>query len=477
MGSRVVKGLSILMACTLCACAAYHPAPLEPADAARRFARLSLDDPELCAYLRPNLGPGLSACPPARWNLAALTLAGFYYSPQLAVAEAKLEVAKAAIITAGQRPNPGFGLGPAYTASAAPSFAPWAIGVVQMNFPIETAGRRGYRIAQAQRLADAAAFAVGEAAWRVRSSVRGALLNHLAAERDYALAREYESASQRIASLLQERLAAGAAAAPAVDFALANLAAARLRAVQARSRIPETLNALAAALGVPVEALKGAKFAWPDYQRPPEVTSLTPARIRQLALLNRIDLRRMLAQYAAADEALKLEIARQYPDINLGGGYSWEVNENLFELLPIVTLPLMNQNQGPIAQARATRAQVAAQFVALQDSIIAQANGALTSYRGALDAFAQASKSAAFSNRRMAAMRRAAELGDIDSLALASAQLETIAADQAKARALVTAQQNFGALEDAAQRPLAGANLKSFNLPAPPKIQSGEQSQ
>jgi len=40
-------------------------------------------------------------------------------------------------------------------------------------------------------------------------------------------------------------------------------------------------------------------------------TSITPARVRQLALLNRIDLRRMLVQYAAADEALTLEIARQ----------------------------------------------------------------------------------------------------------------------------------------------------------------------
>jgi outer membrane protein, heavy metal efflux system len=465
-----------LLASALCACSTYHPASLKPAEAERQFSRISLNDPHLCAYLRANLGAGLSICPPARWNVAELTLVGFFYSPQLAVAEAKLNVARAAIITAGERPNPSFALGPAYTASAAPSFAPWAIGAAQMNFPIETAGKRGYRIARADRMADAAAFAVGEAAWKVRSAARAALLSHLAAQRDYKLAREYESASQRVASLLQERLAAGAIAAPAVDFALANLAAARLKAVQARSRVPETLNSLAEALGVPVEALKGARFTWPEYAHPPRMASLTPARIRRLALLNRIDLRRMLAQYAAADDALKLEIARQYPDINLGGGYSWEVGENLFELVPIVALPVMNQNQGPIAEARARRVQAAAEFVALQDSIIAQAGGARAAYRGALDAFEQASRSAAYSEKRLAGIERAAELGDVDSVALASAHLETIIAKQSKSHALTAAQQDLGALEDAVQRPLEDSNLKSFQLPPLPNI-SREQSQ
>ncbi|MGH7781214.1 MAG: TolC family protein [Candidatus Binataceae bacterium] len=463
--------------CAFCACATYRPAPLKPAEAAQEFAQRTLGTPELCGYLRANLSTASPACPPERWDLAALTLVGFYYSPDLAVAQAKLNVARAAIITAGQRPNPSLGLGPAYTASAAPSFAPWAIGAVSFNFPIETAGKRGYRIAQAERLADAAALAVGETAWRVRSAVRTALLNHLVAQQEYDLARAYESASERTAQLLEERVSAGAASAPELNFALGNLAAARLKAAQAQSRVPETLNVLAAALGVPVGALQGATFAWPELERPPDEAALTPSLVQQQALLNRIDLRRMLAEYAAADEALRLEIARQYPDINLGGGYSWEVNENIFELIPVVTLPLMNQNQGPIAEAQAKRAQVAAEFVALQDSIIAQANGALTSYRGALSAFEQGRSSATFSKTRLASMRRAAELGDIDSLALATAQLQTIVAEQSSVSALVSAQAALGALEDAVERPLEGGDLKSFSLPPPLSNKAGEQTQ
>jgi len=461
----LVPGCTLLLTCTLWACATYRPAPLEPAAAAHRFARRSLAAPELCEYLTANLGSGLSSCPPAQWNLASLTLAGFFYSPDLAVAQAKLNVARAAIITAGQRPNPSIGIGPAYTASASPSFSPWVIGAVTLNFPIETAGRRGYRIAQAQRLADAAALGVGEATWHVRSAIRAALLNYLLAQREYDLARAYESTSERIARVLQERVAAGAAAAPALNFALANLAAARLKAVRTQSRVPETLNALAGALGLPVQALAGVKFVWPKLDRLSAEASLTPSRVRQLALLNRIDLRRMLAQYAAADAALKLEIARQYPDINLGGGYSWEVNENIFELIPVVTLPLMNQNQGPIAEATAKRAQLGAEFTALQDSIIAQANGALTTYRGSLDAFEQGSRYVAFSEKRLAATQQAAALGDIDSLTLATTQLETITAEQSSLNALASAQQALGALEDAIERPLDNGDLRSFKLP------------
>jgi outer membrane protein TolC len=462
--------------CTLCACATYQPAPLKPDEAVHEFDGRTLSNPELCVYLRANSGIRPSICPPAHWNVANLTLAGFFYSPGLAVAEAQLKVAQAAIITAGERLNPSLGIGTAYAATAVPNFAPWALGASSLNFPIETAGKRGYRVAQAERLADAISIGVGEAAWRVRSTVRTALLNYVIAHREYDLARAYEVASERIAQLLQERIDAGAASAPELNLALANLAAAKLKAAKAQSSVPETLNSLATALGVPISALQDVRFVWPDLEHPPDGSSLTPAHLQRLALLDRLDLRRVLAQYAAADEALKLEIARQYPDINLAGGYSWEVNENIFELLPVVTLPVMNQNQGPIAEARAKRAQVAAQFIALQDSVIAQANGVLMRYRGALAALREASRSLAFSEERLTGMRRAADLGDIDALTLATAQLETVVAEQSKLTALAGTQTALGALEDAVQRPMESGDLKSFKLPASLQKTTGEQT-
>lgn len=473
---RYAGGVILSFMCALCACATYRSAPLEPAKSVHRFVQRSLADPRLCAYVKANSTAGIASCPSAEWNLTTLTLAGFFYSPALAVADAQVGVARAAIVTAGQRPNPSVGLGPAYAATAFPNFAPWGLGVAELNFPIETAGKRGYRIAQAQRQAVAAEIGVDETAWRIRGAIRDALLAHLVARRAFALARAYQSASARVAQALQERVAAGAAAAPALNFALANLSTARLKTAQARSRVSETLNSLAAAIGLPVDALQDVGFVWPGFERPPDEASLTAARLRELALLNRLDLRRMLEQYAAADEALKLEIARQYPDINLGGGYSWEVNENIFELIPIVNLPVMNQNQGPIAEARARRAQIAAEFTALQYGIISQTQGALTQYRGALEAYAEGSNSAAFAEQRLAATRRARQLGDLDSLTLATAQLQTIVAEQSRLAALANAQAALGALEDAVARPLLNGDLQAFKLPASLPNQAEDQT-
>lgn len=470
-----LRAFAVLLTLAFPACATYQAVPLKPADTAREFNQRTLAKADLCKYLESNGNAGAIACPLPQWNLASLTLAAFFYSPDLAVADAKLQVAKAAVITAAERPNPSIGLGPEYAATAAPNFAPWALGTFQINWPIETAGKRGYRVAQAQRLADAAALSVGEAAWRVRSAVRTALLNYLIAKQEYALARDYASTSEQMAQLLEQRVGAGAASAPEANLAMANAAAAQVKAAQAQSRVPETLNALATAVGVPMDALADANFTWPDLEHPPDDESLTPARVQQLALLNRIDLRRMLAEYAAADEALKLEIAKQYPDVNLGGSYSWEVNENIFELFPVVTLPLMNQNQGPIAEARAKRAQVAAEFNSLQDAIIGQANGALTQYRGALAGWQRGSQSAVFARKRLAAMREAARLGDIDALSLATARLEAVVVEQAKLSALGGAQAAMGALEDATERPLEPGDLKSFTLPASIPYGSAEQ--
>ena len=39
--------------------------------------------------------------------------------------------------------------------------------------------------------------------------------------------------------------------------------------------------------------------------------------------MNRADVRGALAEYAASQSALQLEIANQYPDLHLGPGYGW----------------------------------------------------------------------------------------------------------------------------------------------------------
>ncbi|MBF6561118.1 MAG: TolC family protein [Candidatus Binataceae bacterium] len=456
-----------LVACIFCGCATYQPEPLNPAGVARQFEHRSLANPGLCAYLNANARAKPYACPPADWNVETLTLAGFYFSPDLALAAAQVRTADAAIVTAGARPNPVVGLGPQYDLRGSPHFAPWALGFFSLDLPIETAGKRGYRIAQADRLADAARLAAGETAWTVRSRIRAALLQYLLDARRGDLAVQEQKALALTAALVAARVKAGEASQPELDLARSGFQNAQASAAEAQARVPADRNALAAAIGLPVDALAGAQFVWTTLDSPPDERSLTPAMVQRLALLNRIDLRRELVQYAAADEALKLEIAKQYPDLRLAGGYSWEGGENIFELGPSLALPVFNQNQGPIAAAEARRKEVAAQFLAMQAGIIAEARTALINYRGALAALDAARSAAHYQARRYQQASRAAAIGESDAITLAAIRSQDLAAQQTLLQTLNGAQTALGALENSLQRPLGHGAAGSFIFPPP----------
>jgi cobalt-zinc-cadmium efflux system outer membrane protein len=459
----------------LCGCATYHAAPLEPARITRGFDSRSLSNPALCNYLRANLSANRSSCPPERWDVAALTLVGFYYSPDIAVAEARVEQADAAIIAAGARPNPTVSVGPEYSTRAIPNVVPWGLGMFNLNLTIETAGKRGYRIAEAGRLADAAKLQLVETAWKVRSRIRSALLTYLLDIRERNLWEQTVDALAQTTKLLSDRLMAGAASQPELSLAQSLMEDAKVKVAQAAARVPEARNELASALGLPVGALDGASFPSPGLDQPPQ-NSLSAARVQRLALLNRVDLQVQLARYAAADEAQKLEIAKQYPDINLMGGYAWDGGDNIFDLGPSVMLPIFNQNQGPIAEAKAQRRELAAEFLALQASIIGQARGALEDCRGALNALRAADQAMQLQGKRFGQAQQAFTVGEVDALSLAQNQLQYLVARQTELSALRSAQFSLGALEDVVQRPLESGDVGSFTFPRKSAIATTDRS-
>ena len=102
--------------------------------------------------------------------------------------------------------------------------------------------------------------------------------------------------------------------------------------------------------------------------------------VRAAAVENRLDVQRALAQYEAAQSRLQLEVARQYPDIDLGPGYAYEEGVHLISLRMGTVLPLRNRNEGPIAEAEAQRKAAGAQLLATQSAVIAQSDKALAQY-------------------------------------------------------------------------------------------------
>jgi outer membrane protein TolC len=431
-------------------CARFHPQPLSPAETAAGLESRSLDNPDLKAFLEKNLKRELSTWPAAKWDFEMLTLAAFYYQPSLDVARARWAVAEAGKITAGGRPNPTLNVTPGYnTTTLTPS--PW-MPLGSLDIPIETAGKRGYRIAQAAGLSESARLNIASVAWQVRSGVRRSLAALQAAQEAEVLLREQQGFQTQNLGLLERQHEVGAVS--AFEVSQAGIAAdnARLALRDAERQSAEVRVQLAEAVGVLANALEGVKFTFESWGELPGEASLADAR-RQ-ALLNRSDILSGLADYTASQAALQLEIAKQYPDVHLQPGYQFDQGDNKWSLGITVELPVLNQNQGPIAEAKARRAEAVARFNALQASVISEIDRAMAGYRAALQKRADADELLARSQKQEQRSRAMLDAGEISKGDLVALRLQLSASALARLDALVKSQQALVQLEDALQSPL-----------------------
>lgn len=171
-------------------------------------------------------------------------------------------------------------------------------------------------------------------------------------------------------------------------------------------------------------------------------------------MLSRADILSGLADYAGSQSVLQLEIAKQYPDIHLGPGYEFDQGEIKWAIGISVKLPLFNQNEEPIAQAEAHRKQAEARFVALQAQIIGKIDSAQAGYRAALKELKVANSLVLHKERQVQSVQAMFKVGEVDRLALLSANLELVSSTLFRLNALVKAQQSLGLLENALQYPL-----------------------
>jgi outer membrane protein, heavy metal efflux system len=420
-------------------CAHYEPRPLAPETAAADFEARSLADAGLKQFVQANLSRELPAWPLAAWDFDALALAAFYFHPDLDAARARWDVAQAGQITAGERPNPTATLQPGHSSGLGP---PWMLG---LNFIIP--------IAQARQLTDAARLNLATVAWQVRGRVRRSVLDLQAAREMEQLLAQQQAMQAAMVKVLEDQLAAGAVSRLEVARASTAIETTRLAVVDAQQQAAEARAQLAAALGVPARALADVNLVTDTAAPPP----LPAAEVRWQALLNRADILGALAEYAAAQSALQLEIARQYPDVQLGPGYQLDQDEHQWRLGFTATLPVFNQNQGAIAQANARRTEAATRFTALQAGVVADIDRALATYHAV-----QAKTGAA--DALLARLRQQEELtramiaaGEAAKPALLTVQLEFLTAHLARLDAQVKARLALAALEDAVQGPLTDA--------------------
>lgn len=450
--TRFIKTAGLLLAAGLAfTCVRYRSRPIAPAAAMAGLEARRLDSPELGKFLVAN--QEVETWPPASWDLKALTLAALYYHPDMDIARAQWGVAQGGRITAGERPNPVLNPLMGYNSTSPRSeVAPW-IPEVALELTIETAGKRGIRIAQARHLAESARWQIYAAAWNVRSRLRGAMLEAYAAGERADLLVEKEKLQAELVRLLALQKDAGEVSVYDLTQARVGLDEARLETIEAARLKEEALAGLAAALGLTRASLEGLAISFDEFRQQPPA-DLPAGEVRRHAVLNRADLLAALAAYEASQMALKLEVRKQYPDLTFGPDYQLDQTDSKWTLGVALELPLLNRRRGPITEAMAAREESAARFLALQAQVIGELDAAIQDVRAAV----KKSEAAADLLTHLTAQARQArsqrDLGEISKLELLGVELELNAGAQAWLESLTQAQSAVGRLENAAQSPL-----------------------
>lgn len=441
--------LGLALAFSFAGCTPFQPHPISASGMADAFGSRTLDRPELHAYLATN---GVAVTDPRMcWSLSSLTLAAFFYHPDLAVARAQMEIAQGEAEQAAERPNPTFNVAPGYNTTRNSGVPSYWLADVALSIPIETAGKRGRRVAQCRQLTQAARMNIAQTAWQIRMGVHKSLLSLYSA-------RETEKTTDELLEIRKEIAALTTAQSEAGELSKTEAArdriqedAARIAQLRAQHESASQRVALAAAIGVPAHALSGITFDFCDVCEPP--THLPSAEIRRSSLLARADLLSSLAEYEAAQCALQLEIAKQYPDLDLGPAYQYDQGDNKWAFGLTFTLPIFSRNRGAILAADARRKELAAKCEALQARVIGEVERAETSYINAVGRKHAATALKEQLERNWMTAETVHKTGATTRLDLLTERLELVTAELACIAANTDACRAWEELEDAMQMP------------------------
>ena len=438
-----------LAAVSLAACVHYTPAP-----------------PQLDRFPAEMDARRLEAKPPGTaWNGADLLAAALARNPQVAEAKAKYLTAAAAARTAKLTPPLTLTL----TAEYANEHPRWGYGAAA-DVPLAAGVRRNARMGAADLQALQAWYDYAEVAWAVRTALEKARIDLESAGASIPLAERAVSLRRDRLLRLEQRVAAGEDDRVTALTAQTELAAAERKLTDLQGRRRQAKVDLAKALGVGPAAVDDLMLA--PMREPPVLDGL--AAWRRDATLTRRDVLRALADYDLAEGALRLEVAKQYPEVRIGPGYFYDHGVGKLPFNLTVLLPTYDLNRRAIEQAEAARAAAGRSLEAVQANVLATVDTAaagLATARANVDRAAQRALPAA--RRTAEGVARSMSVGSADRTedlaaraAEADAELDLLDARHAAATAAAD-------LEDALRRPFDPA--ETTVLPSAPPPPGGTQ--
>jgi cobalt-zinc-cadmium efflux system outer membrane protein len=402
------RGLrAVLAACVaLGGCASYHPLPLpRRPDLATSLAQLDLSLPRSGAR-----APAFKIDIAKPLSLDQIGLLAILNNPDLKSAPGEIGVARGRLLQATLLPNPSASFsygallgGPGITSAITASLAQDIAALIVHDARVRSARARVYQVGADLLWRE----------WQVAQKARQLAVDLYWGERAIALTRrESELIASEIAQV-RTAIAAGNLTIAALSPLLAAQAAAEQSlAAQQLARLKDW-QALDALLGL----APNVRFAIAR----PVFGPLPPDLDRLAASLpqRRPDLVALRFGYRAAEENVRAAILGQFPAFTLGPAYGSDTSA-IVTLGPSFTfaLPIFDRNQGRIAETRATRLLLRAQYRARLDAALGTVR-ALRAQLGQVAAdLARARKAAAAARALAATARRAYAEGNLDQRSL-----------------------------------------------------------
>jgi outer membrane protein TolC len=433
------------------ACQHVPLAPIDPAANRDRIVARSLTDAAIGDTLARHSLPVSDGA----WSLDQLTLAAWSLRTDVAVARAEVGAARAKTGVDSQRPNPSLQLTNEKVTSGGPD--PWVLGIA-LAMKLELGDKRDIRRETALAGERAAEWAFGEALWSARAEVRSALLDVAFANASVAVDGDEARLAREYLDWVDTRLQYGAAT-----------TAERLAAVQVLNEgtsrreldgvdLARASAKLAAAIGVTSTELARVQPELPPLGSVPAIGDADVSTARDLALVNRLDVRRALEQYAIAEQDLRAAVATQYPDLTLAPGYLLDQADHKITLGMDLPVPLFHGASAAIQRAIAERAVAAAKFDETQAAALGAIDVAAAEYHAARAALAAVEQGERDAADTVTSLQRRLDAGDANrgqllagQIALAGLRRSTLTARRALLDAVT-------ALEQGVERPLYPAS-------------------
>jgi cobalt-zinc-cadmium efflux system outer membrane protein len=309
-------------------------------------------------------------------------------NPGLKAERMAMGVAEAALITAGQRPNPvasysadhldALGTGFNDVNGAGPPELAWRV-----DLPWERGHKRELRLESAGFQGRIVRAKLSDSIRRLTLDVTLACVDVMEAKAKLALANDNLRSLQGIVTLNTTRVSAGA-------VAPVELTRSRVAMLQFRGSVKTAELALATArirLQTLLGRSPGGSVDIADELRAPlPPAGPDPGHIQELALASRQDLAAIRLDQARSAAELRLQLALGKVDYTFGTEYRRQqgVNGkgNTLGFFFSAPLPVFNRNQGEIARARAEQEMLRKSLAAASAQVAGEVAGAFQEYEG-----------------------------------------------------------------------------------------------